>query len=98
HLTEGIVVDSKVIHAAASRKLAKLLEPTGDSPTIYHGANPAIILRHQLDAPLADELSSPICGAEARIEPLVGLDPSLKTFADLFHHPNPPVELLRRAK
>jgi hypothetical protein len=91
-------VDSKVIHAAASRKLAKLLEPTGDSPTIYHGANPAVILRHQLDAPLAEELASPICGAEGRGEPLIGLDPSLRTFADLFHHANPPIDLLKRAK
>lgn len=91
-------MDSKVIHAAASRKLAKLIDRSSDSPTIYHGANPAVILRHQLDAPLAEELSSPICGAEDRSEPLDGLDPSLRTFADLFQHANPPVELLRRAK
>jgi hypothetical protein len=91
-------VDSKVIHLAASRNLAKLLDPTGDSPTIYHGANPATVLRHQLAAPLADELSSPICGAEGRAEPLVGLDPSLETFDDLFHHANPPLDLLKRTK
>jgi hypothetical protein len=71
-----------------------LLDPSGDSPTIYQGANPATILRHQLAAPLADELSSPICGAEGRSEPLVGLDASLKTFDDLFHHLIPPLDLL----
>jgi hypothetical protein len=94
-------LDSRFIHAAASRKLAKLLEPAssaGDAPTIYHGADRAVILRHQLAAPLGEELSSPICGAAGRADPLVNLDPSLKTFADLLHHESPPLDLLKRTK
>ena len=91
-------MDSKVIHLAASQKLAKLLDPAGDSPTVYQGADLGMVLRHQLAAPLAEELSSPICGAEGRSLPLVGLDSSLKTFNDLLHHESPPLDLLKRAK
>ena len=87
--------DTIVIHTAEARDLAKLLDPDDDSLTIYLGADPAIILRHQLEAPLADELSSPIAGVQS--EP-VAIDPGIKTFADLFSNANPPIELLKRAK
>jgi hypothetical protein len=93
-------LDSRFIHAAASRDLAKLLAPAGaagDGPTIYHGADLAVILRHQLAAPLAEELASPVCGAASREEPL-NLDGSIKTFADLLHAADPPLDLLRRTK
>jgi hypothetical protein len=91
-------LDSKVIHLAASRKLAKLLDPAGDSPTVYQGANPATVLRHQLAAPLIEELSSPIFGPDDRSEPMVGADSSITTFDDLLQHANPPLDLLKRTK
>ncbi len=91
-------MDSKTIQAADTKKLAKLLSPQDSTATLYEGADLAVILRHQLDAPIAEELSLPICGAEDRSTPMENLDPSLKTFGDLLTHPYPPVDLLKRAK
>jgi hypothetical protein len=91
------MTDSRTMHAD-TKKLATLLDPADDSATFYTGADPALILKHQLEAPLADELSSPICGPEGRATPLVNLDPSLKTFADLLYHADPPLDLLKRTK
>ena len=88
-------MDTKFVQTAQPQQLAKLLDPDHDSRTIYHGADPGLILRHQLQAPLTEELSSSIAGV--RVQTL-DLDPSFLCFEDLFHNPHPPIEILKRAK
>jgi hypothetical protein len=88
-------MDTDAVHSAQPQQLAKLLDPGNDAPTIYHGADPAVILRDQLQAPLSEELSSSIAGA--RIPPME-LEPTVQTFDDLFHDPHPPIDALKRAK
>lgn len=57
------------------------------------------ILRHQFDAPLAFDLGSLQPGMAERVESLSrGHEPPIRTFRELFHHPRPPVELLRLTK
>lgn len=57
------------------------------------------ILRHQLDAPLAFDLGSLQPGMAERVGSLSrDQEPPIHTFRELFHHPRPPVELLRLAK
>ncbi len=87
-------MDTKTVQSAEPQQLAKLLEPGDDAPTVYHGADPAVILRHQLQAPLTEELSSSIAGMRIQLE----LEPAYLKFEDLFHNPHPPIEVLTRAK
>ena len=61
------------------------------------------ILRHQLAAPLAADLASELAADEDRSDPPRSAaegtgDARPTTFGELLHHPNPPVELLRRVK
>jgi hypothetical protein len=91
-------MDTRIIHRAETNKLARLFDADADARTVYWGADLATVLQHQLAAPLAEELSSPICGEDGTNKPLSHLDPSLATFGDLLHHPQPPIELLKLAK
>jgi hypothetical protein len=90
-------MDTQTFHRAQTDKLARLIDAAADAPTVYWGADLAAVLRHQLAAPLTEELSSPICGDTSHAH-LSHLDPMLATFGDLLHHPNPPIELLTLAK
>jgi hypothetical protein len=92
-------MDTRTIHRAQTDKLAQLFDADADAPTVYWGADLAAVLRHQLAAPLVEELSSPICGDEnVGGAHLSHLDPSLATFGDLLHHSKPPIDLLKLAK
>lgn len=88
-------METKSVQSAQPSQLAKLLDPDSDSPTIYSGADPAVILRHQLQAPLTEELASSVAGV--RLQSLE-LEADFKKFEDIFHHPHPPLEMLKRAK
>jgi hypothetical protein len=91
-------MDTRTVYRAQTEKLAQLLEAEADAPTVYWGADLAAVLKHQLAAPLAQELSSPLSSVDGVSAPLSHLDPSLASFGDLLHHPNPPIELLKLAK
>jgi hypothetical protein len=91
-------MDTRIIHRAEMDKLAKLFDADADARTVYWGADLAAVLRHQLAAPLAEELSSSIGGEDPASKPPSHLDPSLATWSDLLNHPNPPIELLKLAK
>jgi hypothetical protein len=88
-------VESSAVHTADPQQLARLLDPESETITVYHNADPALVLRHQLDAPLEHDLLSPMLATPA--EP-IQFDPAIRTFGDLLAHEHPPIELLKRAK
>ncbi|OHB72648.1 MAG: hypothetical protein A2V70_17310 [Planctomycetes bacterium RBG_13_63_9] len=57
------------------------------------------VLAHQLSAPLECDLGHLDKGLAGRLEAANSADgPPIRTFADLLHHPRPPVELLELTK
>ena len=78
-----------------SRRLAELLEVDGSRDRVWRDDELAAVYRHQLSAGIRCDLA----GLNARLAEQVNLlasstDLILKSYADLFYHPNPPVELL----
>ena len=94
-------MDSRLIQAAPTDKLAKLFDcdPDSDAITVYDGTDLARILQHQLAAPLELELTSGLCGDKPGStffqKPISS---EFKTFADLFTSSTPSLDLLKRAK
>ncbi len=82
------------------RQVALLLDfDEGDDERLWQPEELAAVLRHQLSAPLKVDIVSISAGPAAQLKTLVesqGL--LLKSFGDLLHHPNPPVELLKETK
>lgn len=95
---EGTVIVNQDRESAMhidSRRLAELLEVDGSRDRVWHDDELAAVYRHQLSAGIRCDLA----GLNARLADQVKLlasstDLILKSYADLFHHPNPPVELL----
>jgi hypothetical protein len=56
------------------------------------------ILEHQLAAPVAFDLGALDSGLNLRLQSLTPAGPPLNSFRDLFHHPQPPLELLLLTK
>ncbi len=86
------------LHDAEASQLAQFMD-LGDSDGLWSPGELAAIFRHQLASSvefpfvvLGDPSTKPvqdICSAA---------DPEIKTFGDLFDHPQPPMELLRMTK
>lgn len=77
---------------AEARDLARLMS-LDSLPSDWSDEDLAAVLRHQLAAPLQDELR------EVQADAAVPQDADdLRTVADLLHHPQPPIHLLRLAK
>lgn len=82
-----------------TRALANLMAFGSAQGDLWKPEELAAILRHQLDAPLVFDFDSldPALGQQVRgIE--LGDVPPIRTFRDLLHHANPPVELLELTK
>ena len=86
-------------HETSSLKLVGIFDVTPDAMDHWHPKDLCALLRHQLAAPLRATLSSdervsrklsPPTDSTNRAEP--------QTFADLFQHPAPPLELLNAVK
>lgn len=91
--TEQALLDSDP-HA-----LAALLDAGSDDDRIWNPAELEAILKHQLSAPIQVDLVSLERHLAARLRLAAsshGL--LLKSFGDLLHHPNPPLELLKLTK
>ncbi len=89
-------MDDRSIHASNPKALATFF---GGSDEVWGEEDLAAILRHQLSAPLGFDLKR--MGADSRKTVAHFTRSStqrLKTFADLFGHPDPPVDLLSLAK
>ena len=81
------------------KQLATLLNLAPDTERIWRDEDLGAILRHQLSAPIQVDLINLERGLALKVRNLAesqGL--VLKSFADLFQHPNPPVELLKITK
>jgi hypothetical protein len=82
------------------RQVALLLDlEEGDDERLWSPDELAAVLRHQLSAPLKVDITDLSPSPASQLKTLVesqGL--LLKSFADLLHHPNPPVEMLKKTK
>lgn len=69
------------------------------TPRAWNAEELGALLRHQLSAPVQFDLSQLNKGAPARLAMLADAQQLLlKSFSDLFRHPNPPLELLKIVK
>jgi hypothetical protein len=74
-----------------------LLEP--EAHTFWRDEDLAALLKHELAAPVQVEVASLTPGTAAGLAALCGARGLLlNSFADLFSHPHPPLELLRMTK
>ena len=79
--------------------LAKLMETDASTGPGWEPGDFGAMLRHQLTAPVPFELGVQAPAVAARLKARAeaqGL--LLKNLDDLFHHPNPPIELLEMTK
>jgi len=99
----ALIPDS--IHESSPGRLAELLRRPGDAPEPAWSVDElAEVFRHQLAVPVEEELDrgdaphgdAPPRAAEPPRPRKSG--PRRKTFADLLHRPNPPLDLLRKVK
>jgi hypothetical protein len=81
------------------KSLAALLEASGESARLWRPEELGAIFRHQMAAPVLVDLGGYDPGVAARLKKLSEAQSLLlKSFADLFHHPSPPLELLELTK
>jgi len=80
-----------------SRNLAELMNPPEEQ--LWRPEELAAVFRHQLSVPVQFDLAGldPRIGEDVRLL-AVSQGLSLKSFGDLFRHPNPPVKLLIMVK
>ena len=91
--TEQALLDSD------SHAMAALLDAGSDDAQIWNPAELAAILKHQLSAPIQVDLTAMEQRLAARLRLAAGAQGLLlKSFGDLLHHPNPPLELLKLTK
>lgn len=90
---------SAAVFKSRAKKLAALLATGEERGQLWRPEELAAIFRHQISAPMLLDLGSIDAPTAARLRTLSeaqGL--LLKSFADLLHHPVPPVELLEMVK
>jgi hypothetical protein len=90
---------SESVFRSAPKGLASLLTSSSAAARLWRPQELAAIFRHQLSAPVFMDLGRLEAGAAAKLK---GLTDSqgllLKSFAELFHHSTPPLELLELTK
>lgn len=82
-----------------SSQLSDILGIGPETARLWRPDELAAIFRHQMAAPVVVDLGSmglPLARRLAKLSEAQGL--VLKSFADLFHHPSPPLELLQITK
>lgn len=76
-------------------RLASLMDMDDGAGRLWSEDELAAILRHQMSAPLQVDLGGLQKGLPGRLQTLAAAKGLLlRSFGDLLHHPNPPVELL----
>ncbi len=87
------------VHKSRAHKLAALLATGEERARLWRPDELAAIFRHQISTPMLVDLGGFDPGNAARLK-LVSEAQGLllKSFADLFQHPAPPVELLELVK
>lgn len=87
------------VHKSRPKALAALLAAREERARLWNPDELAAVYRHQMTAPVAVDLSGFDAARAAQLKNLSeaqGL--LLKSFGDLFRHPNPPLELLQVTK
>jgi hypothetical protein len=90
---------SAAVFKSRAKKLATLMATGEERAKLWRPDELAAIFRHQMSAPMLVDLGTFDPRTAARLRTLSeaqGL--LLKSFADLFHHPAPPIELLELIK
>ena len=90
---------SSAVFKSRAKKLASLLASGEERTKLWRVDELAAIFRHQMSAPILVDLGTfdPLTATRIRMQSEAqGL--LLKSFADLFHHPSPPIELLELIK
>jgi hypothetical protein len=81
------------------KTLATLMSAGAEEGRLWRAEELGAIFRHQLAAPILVDLGGFDPATAARLKTLSAAQSLLlKSFSDLFHHPSPPVELLRLTK
>lgn len=84
---------------AENRRLATLFAIEDQTGTSWDKGDLAALLRHQLSAPLEEESESKLPDDLAKAQSSTEREAApIRTFNDLFHHPSPPLALLRMVK
>lgn len=86
------------IYSAAPAKLAKLIDSIYASGRVWRSEELGEVLRHQLEAPLELEGPSPSDLSAAAKPGEDSASSEIRTLADIFQHPDPPLKLLDLAK
>ncbi|MGB7746423.1 MAG: hypothetical protein WBN75_03970 [Verrucomicrobiia bacterium] len=90
---------SAAVFKSRAKKLATLMATGEERARLWRPDELAAIFRHQMSAPMLVDLGTFDSRTATRLKTLSeaqGL--LLKSFADLFHHPAPPIELLEMVK
>ena len=90
---------SEAVFKSRAKALAELLASGKERARLWRADELVAIFRHQISAPMLVDLGSFDPGTATRLQVVSeaqGL--LLKSFADLFRHPSPPVELLELVK
>ncbi len=87
---DGDMYDSDMI------SLTHMMDLGFEDSELWEPAELGAILEHQLAAPVLEELAHLDKKRADRLE--MAVDPPSKRFADLLHHPRPPVEVLNLTK
>ena len=81
------------------RHLASVLAMDDAGDGIWTDDELGVVLRHQLSSVVQYDLNGLAPGAASRLTTLTSAQNlMLKSFSDLLHHPNPPIELLELTK
>jgi hypothetical protein len=82
-----------------AKELAEMMASGWENARLWRPDELAAIFRHQMSAPMLVDLGSFDAATAIRLKTLSeGQGLLLKSFADLFHHPAPPLELLQLVK
>ena len=90
---------SEAVFKSLPKRLVALMEAGAEGARLWLPEELAAIFQHQMQAPVLLDLGGFDPGTAVRLKTLSeaqGL--ILKSFSDLFHHPSPPLELLRLTK
>jgi hypothetical protein len=91
--------DSGALARSEARTLAAFLAAGAEGARLWHPDEVAAIFRHQMAAPVLLDLAGFDPVTAARLHSLADAQSLLlKSFADLFLHPAPPLELLELTK
>ena len=90
---------SAAVFKSRAKKLATLMATGEERARLWRPDELAAMFRHQMSAPMLVDLGTFDPRTATRLRTLSeGQGLLLKSFADLFHHPAPPIELLELIK